>query len=688
MKSKIKYLVRIFSLGSFILLELVHFSVVHCQSLLFNDILTDGNNTEVWLPTESGIQHFIVNSGLLDGANKTKIFGENRPTTLWNDHQRTKCYEYSLRLIAQMPTVQWNDIRNQADQYLNQLNGLTGNVDKVVQALDLLNTNYVSASTVGGEISNQISSFLRTINPKSFDGVTLPTSNLSALSDFLSGVSIGSQIADYAVVAGFQEALSGDMALWRLNLIEQVIDIQEKNGIKIDPALRAAIGTTRNSLVRNKDYFGAFLTTLSDRRYDASTIGVSVLIQTVKGNLVQMMTNYYMSSVGMKAAAAATKATTVAALWTISLSVTYEVIVSLLEQHEDAQIAVTSATLSWMINKNRVNKSNEIIYKMMELQGAFDYFNQMVIVCSGIKTGYYDAVSGIIHGNRPYEEAREEFEKYRDNVKNQLIDAAHLSIFEMKEERLPSVPAVLLILDNSGSMADPMKNGGQTKFSAAQQSLLHILDLSNENQEWCLMIFNGCSPEVVQPFTTSKELIKEKVLSLAPLSSTPLASSLEDALDLIQREEIVKSCLVVLLTDGIETCRPPNQTVEAAARYQEGSRLFTKLIASNDNLSLFPSATAQSSIKPVYLNVVGFGVSLTEQTSLLAIAAASGGKYFGADNAKELDVALTQAFKPIIANEWTNVLLVFGMMLLVGTVVVISSVVKKRQRTNSYLRYH
>ncbi|MFC1792630.1 hypothetical protein ACFL3Q_03475 [Planctomycetota bacterium] len=141
---------------------------------LDKSFLSNGNLRTAELETQSGLQSFIVNRGFLEGANKTKLFGENKPTTLWSDERRVECYEMTLRIMAQLPSG--GELDAQRTQSLLKKMGLSAEVvSGIGKSLDALNTNYVDGSTVVGNLQNPISKTLRNLNPKTVDGVKIST---------------------------------------------------------------------------------------------------------------------------------------------------------------------------------------------------------------------------------------------------------------------------------------------------------------------------------------------------------------------------------------------------------------------------------------------------------------------------------------------------------------------------------
>lgn len=187
---------------------------------------------------------------------------------------------------------------------------------------------------------------------------------------------------------------------------------------------------------------------------------------------------------------------------------------------------------------------------------------------------------------------------------------------------------VELILDVSGSMAQSLDTG-ETRMDAAKRVLddviaqipdrdginvgLRIYGHEGDNTEVGSIVSCPATDLVVPVDTVDKEALSDEINALQPTGWTPIALSLERAEeDFPEADEDVTN-VIVLLTDGLETCGGDPAAV--AEELQEGDReLFT--------------------------NVIGFAVTGEEQQLLAGIADAGAGQLLGASNAAELSTAL------------------------------------------------
>jgi Ca-activated chloride channel family protein len=163
---------------------------------------------------------------------------------------------------------------------------------------------------------------------------------------------------------------------------------------------------------------------------------------------------------------------------------------------------------------------------------------------------------------------------------------------------------VLLVIDVSGSMGEPVENAdGQTRLDLAKKAAVNALDQFGPNDLVGLRIFStGINPQPpgdyldlvpIGKITDVRETIKTKIRSLIPTKGTPLYSSAIASYQLLQQS--YKPTLinaVVLLTDGKNEDEHNNDlqgTLQKLSAGSEGTaekpvRLFT--IAFGDQADL------------------------------------------------------------------------------------------------------
>jgi hypothetical protein len=109
--------------------------------------------------------------------------------------------------------------------------------------------------------------------------------------------------------------------------------------------------------------------------------------------------------------------------------------------------------------------------------------------------------------------------------------------------------SITLLFDASGSMGDDNKIDHAK--TAAKQAIMNL----NDSTEVALIVFSDCNKiEAVQPFTSDKNLLTEKIDQIVPGGSTPLADAIDFANEYKINAHSTKRS-IVLFTDGIETCR-------------------------------------------------------------------------------------------------------------------------------------
>lgn len=180
-----------------------------------------------------------------------------------------------------------------------------------------------------------------------------------------------------------------------------------------------------------------------------------------------------------------------------------------------------------------------------------------------------------------------------------------------------------IILDCSGSMKE-LTTGRETKMTVAKRVVTDLVQKIPEGLNVTFLIYghevyggaedprNCQAVRVARPLApldaSGKLELTQMISRLQPTGATPIALSLRRA-----GEELAKSkalCGLVLITDGVETCKG-DPAAEAAA------------LVANLKVSFG-------------VNVVGFGVKPEENAILKSIADAGHGKYYAAADANAL----------------------------------------------------
>lgn len=194
----------------------------------------------------------------------------------------------------------------------------------------------------------------------------------------------------------------------------------------------------------------------------------------------------------------------------------------------------------------------------------------------------------------------------------------------------------MFILDASGSMRQTTDDG-VVRIDAAKQAFTPLTETFS-NEEVSLMIFGhrkspkqagACQDiEVAIPFgPMAPDQFKSRVNSVQALGNTPLADSLLRAKDELLGLDRDSQKAIIVLTDGNETCGGDPASVAAML--------------------------AELGIN-VKVHVVGFAVNPDEEEQLLSIAAAGGGNYVAAKNAKELKEVLPEIVKTAMLKTETT----------------------------------
>ena len=190
---------------------------------------------------------------------------------------------------------------------------------------------------------------------------------------------------------------------------------------------------------------------------------------------------------------------------------------------------------------------------------------------------------------------------------------------------------LMLVLDSSGSMAEPA-DGGQTKIAAARQALRTVIDRLPASAPVGLRVYGAevfaksepgaCtdSQRVVDINAFNKSELRAAIGQYRPYGETPIGYSLARAAEDLGDEG---PRTIVLVSDGEATCPPPPCEVA--------------------------KSIAEQGID-IKIDVVGLDVSAQARRQLACIADRGRGTYYDADNADDLVSALdklsSRAFRP------------------------------------------
>jgi outer membrane protein OmpA-like peptidoglycan-associated protein len=183
-------------------------------------------------------------------------------------------------------------------------------------------------------------------------------------------------------------------------------------------------------------------------------------------------------------------------------------------------------------------------------------------------------------------------------------------------------PVLMFILDGSGSMNSQDSNG-IVKINSARDTISDIVgQLNKQKVNLGLISFNkGCNSAklLVSPENNDFSKVVSITNNLNPAEKTPLAEAIKKAGKVLK--DIDKKVRIIVISDGAETCGG-NPSVEAKKLTQKYGI-------------------------DVKIYVVGYGVDNTTKNQLEAVATAGNGKYFGVENANNLN----QIVNEIIAVE-------------------------------------
>lgn len=200
-----------------------------------------------------------------------------------------------------------------------------------------------------------------------------------------------------------------------------------------------------------------------------------------------------------------------------------------------------------------------------------------------------------------------------------LIGPSPASADDETAEPVTEPPKVELVLDVSGSMR-AQDIDGRSRISVAQQAFNEVVDALPDETQLGIRVLGatyrgkdkkqGCldTQQIVPVGTVDRTQAKAAVATLRPTGFTPVGLALRSAAQDLGTGSTARR--IVLITDGEDTCAPPDPCEVARELAAQGTKLVV------DTLGLAPDEKVRR--------------------QLLCIARATGGTYTAAQSADEL----------------------------------------------------
>lgn len=190
--------------------------------------------------------------------------------------------------------------------------------------------------------------------------------------------------------------------------------------------------------------------------------------------------------------------------------------------------------------------------------------------------------------------------------------------------------STILVIDASGSMSG-------NKIEEAKSAAKSLLQSMGAGQEVGLMVFYDCGVITWSSFTQDMSVLIAAVDGIYASGSTPLGESIREAGTRMVQEASGTQGVIVVLTDGGETCG--DNPVDAAAS------VFQMTLPGPVSQNVpFALPVAYAAGGDIVVSVVGFDIDdPAVETELRAIAEAGGGQFLTAQDMDELSTALKQA---------------------------------------------
>lgn len=212
----------------------------------------------------------------------------------------------------------------------------------------------------------------------------------------------------------------------------------------------------------------------------------------------------------------------------------------------------------------------------------------------------------------------------RKALASAFIVALAFSLSPVAKAQANKTPT-MIVLDNSGSMT-AQDAGGQTRIDAAKQASTQLINDISDRTDVGLTYYGGNTGEteadvemgcqdvtiVGGPSRGNAGTLIDTINSLQPRGFTPIGKALTDT-----AAELPEGGNIVLVSDGIANCTPPDVCEVAQELAQSGINLV--------------------------INTIGLNVDPAAREELECIAGVGGGTYADASDAQSLTDALTRA---------------------------------------------
>lgn len=273
--------------------------------------------------------------------------------TLYFERRRTESYEAAIRELALQPELSSGSY----DRLSAELKRVGVSAEDAQQVLNLvkhgsssIKKNYVKGGTLTASARNRLARVGRKLNS------TSKSPTFSQVCLLLENVKATAQITETVAGAFLLNALATDAAEQRLRVIRTAVRAAERNGARIDPALQKGLATAETNIAAARQAVGAFVVSVNDRM---DRIADSAL--NLGGTLAEMSAKF----------------SPAVAMWVGAPLMTYNTLRSVSDQWEMAQDAVTVASLTQLIQTQRMGGSDGDTLASMSRYGEYVFYSLM-----------------------------------------------------------------------------------------------------------------------------------------------------------------------------------------------------------------------------------------------------------------------------------------------------------------------
>lgn len=289
--------------------------------------------------------------------------------TLYHEGRRIESYEAAIREMCMQPKSTKNHITSLQDSMRSAgvaLDDIQLVLSIVNQGVESIDKKYIKGGSLTASVRNRLAQVGRQMNSAkknpAFAQACLALENLNATS----------KLTETITGAFLLNSLSTDQAWMRLQEIKRIVELDQQTRGSVDPALEKAIRDCEENLLAARNKLGAFAVSVNDN------------IDQIAGSALNL---------GTSLAEISSKISAPVAMWVGAPLMAYNALKGVSDQWEMAQDAVSLATITKMIERQRKYQGDEAALEDLSLYGHVAFYSELEEVFSSGGAKLHDMLS-------------------------------------------------------------------------------------------------------------------------------------------------------------------------------------------------------------------------------------------------------------------------------------------------------